>query len=89
MESFVRIVNDCKPLTTDGELSILDTCESPDYTTEMFYKIGVFTNFAKFTGKPLRRSIFLNKVVSLQSGTLLKKRLHISFKMFKILMKAQ
>ena len=38
-------------------------------------KIGVFRNFAKFTGKHLCQSHFLNKVAYLRPATLLKKRL--------------
>ena len=34
----------------------------------MFYKIGIFKNFAKFKGKHCAR-IFLNKVADLSSGT--------------------
>ena len=30
--------------------------------SEVFRKIGVLRNFAKFTGKHLRKSVFLNKV---------------------------
>ena len=40
----------------------------------MFCKIGVLRNFAKFTGKDLRQSIFLNKVADLRPATLLKKK---------------
>ena len=36
---------------------------------------GVLRNFAKFTGKHLSQSLFLNKVAGLRSATLLKKRL--------------
>ena len=35
---------------------------------------GVFRNFAKFTGKHLCQSLFLNKVAGLRPATLLKKR---------------
>ena len=41
----------------------------------MFFKIGVFKNFAKFTGKHLCQSLFVNKVAGLKLATLLKKRL--------------
>ena len=41
---------------------------------EVFYKIGVPKNFAKFTGKRLRWSIFINKVAGWRSGTLSIKR---------------
>ena len=36
---------------------------------------GVLRNFAKFTGKQLCQSLFLNKVAGLRTATLLKKRL--------------
>ena len=42
---------------------------------ELFFKKGVFRNFAKFTGKHLRQSICFNKVDGLGPATLLKKRL--------------
>ena len=38
-------------------------------------KKGVLRNFAKFTGKHLRQSLFLNKVAAMRPVTLLKKRL--------------
>ena len=45
----------------------------------MFYQIGVqigvLQNFAKFSGKYMCRSIFLNKVAGLRPATLLKKTL--------------
>ena len=40
----------------------------------MFCKIGLLKDFAKFTGKHLCRSLFLNKVVGFRSAILLKKR---------------
>ena len=42
---------------------------------EVFYKKGVFRNFAKFTGKHLCQSFFFNKVADLRPATLLKKKL--------------
>ena len=42
---------------------------------EVFRKKGVLRNFAKFTGKHLRQSLFFNKVARLRLATLLKKRL--------------
>ena len=36
---------------------------------------GVLRNFAKFTGKHLRQSLFFNKVAGLGPATLLKRRL--------------
>ena len=36
---------------------------------------GVLRNFAKFTGKPLCKSLFFNKVADLRPETLFKKRL--------------
>ena len=38
-------------------------------------KKGALKNFAKFTGKQLRQSLFLNKIAGLRPATLLKKRL--------------
>ena len=32
---------------------------------EVFYKIGVYKNFTKFTGKHLCQNLFFNKVASL------------------------
>ena len=42
---------------------------------EMFFKKAVLFNFAKFTGKHLCQSLFLNKVAALMPATLFKKRL--------------
>ena len=42
---------------------------------EVFCKKGVLKNFAKFTGKQLRHSLFFNKVAGLRPATLLRKRL--------------
>ena len=39
-------------------------------------KKGALGNFAKFTGKHLRQSLFFNKVVGLRPAILLKKRLN-------------
>ena len=36
---------------------------------EVFYKKGVLRNFAKFTGKHLRQSLFFNKVTGLMPAT--------------------
>ena len=38
---------------------------------DVFYKKDVLKNFAKFAGKHLRQSIFLNKVAGLRPATLL------------------
>ena len=47
---------------------------------EVFYKKGVFKNFAEFTGKHFCQSLFFNNVSSFIPTTLLKKRLrHIIF----------
>ena len=43
--------------------------------SEVFCKIGVLRNFAKFTGKYLCLSLFLDKVTGLRPATLLKERL--------------
>ena len=40
--------------------------ESQKQPPEGFYKKGIFTNFAKFTGKHLCQSVFLNKVALAQ-----------------------
>ena len=40
-----------------------------------FERKGFLRNFAKFTGKHLRQSLFFNKVAGLRPATLLKKRL--------------
>ena len=42
---------------------------------EVFCKTCILRNFAKFTGKHLRQSLFFNKVAGLRSATLFKKRL--------------
>ena len=42
---------------------------------EVFCRIVVLGNFAKFTGKHLCQSLFFNKVAELRPATLLKKRL--------------
>ena len=49
----------------------VDVCKDPDdYRSsrqEVFCKKGVLKNFAKFTGKHLCQSLFLNKVAGLQA----------------------
>ena len=40
---------------------------------EVFCKKGVFRNFAKFTGKELRQSLFFNNVADFRPAALLKK----------------
>ena len=42
---------------------------------EVFCEKGILRNFAKFTGKHMCRSLFLNKVTGPRPGTLLKRRL--------------
>ena len=42
---------------------------------EVFCEKGVLRNFAKFTGKHLRQSLFFNKVAGLRPATSLKTRL--------------
>ena len=42
---------------------------------QVFYKKGVFRNFAKFTGNHLCQRLSFNKVAGLRSATLLKKRI--------------
>ena len=39
---------------------------------EVFCKKGVLRNFAKFTGKHLRQSLFFNKVAGLRAESVLK-----------------
>ena len=46
---------------------------------EVFFKIGVLKNFAKFTGKNLCPSVFFDKNEGLQHASLLKKRLQHLF----------
>ena len=41
---------------------------------EVFCKKGVLRNFAKFAGKHLCQSLFLNKVAGIRPATILKKR---------------
>ena len=41
----------------------------------MFFNLGDFKNFAKFTGKHLRKSLYFNKVPGVSPATLFKKRL--------------
>ena len=43
--------------------------------SQMLFKIGVLKSFAKFIGKCLCQSLFLNKVAGLRPATLLKKDL--------------
>ena len=43
--------------------------------SHMFFKIGVFKNFAIFTEKHLCLSLFFNKFARLRPATLLKKKL--------------
>ena len=50
-------------------------CKVQKQPPKVFYKKGVLRNFAKFTGKQLCQSFFLNKVAGLRPATLLKKRL--------------
>ena len=42
--------------------------------SEMFFKIGIPKNFAKFTGKHLCQSHFFDKVAGLRTAILLRKR---------------
>ena len=42
---------------------------------EVFFEKGILRNFAKFTGKHLCQSLFLNKVARLRPATLSKKKL--------------
>ena len=47
----------------------------PKQPPEMFFKKVTLTNFAKFTGKHLCRSLYFNKIAGQKPATLLKKRL--------------
>ena len=42
---------------------------------DVFFKKYVFRNFAKFTGKHLRQSLYFDKVAGMRTATLLKERL--------------
>ena len=53
------------------EFMVMSNKEQP---LEMFCKKYFLRNFAEFTGKHLCQSLFFNKVSSLRSGTLIKKR---------------
>ena len=55
-------------------LSLLNKNSLQKQPPEVFWKKGVPRNFAKFIGKHLSQSLFLNKVAGL-SATLLRKRL--------------
>ena len=55
-------------------LSFLNKNSLQKQPPEVFWKKGVPRNFAKFIGKHLSQSLFLNKVAGL-SATLLRKRL--------------
>ena len=44
-------------------------------SSEVFYKLVLFKNFTKFTGKHLWRNLFLDKVPAWGPATLLKKKL--------------
>ena len=55
-------------------------CRKGSTWQEVFCKKGVLRNLAKFAGKYICQSLFLNKVTGLRSATLLIKRLcHRSF----------
>ena len=41
----------------------------------MFYEKGILENLAKFTGKHMSQSLFLNNVASLMAATSIEKRL--------------
>ena len=55
--------------------AFLNTATSRGSRPEVFCKKGVLKNFAKFVEKHLCQSLVFNKVVSLRSATLFKKRL--------------
>ena len=74
--SQLRAVNCfCKKLHLICFDRILNTPLARSSRSEVFCKKGFLKNFAKFTGKHLCQSLFLNKVADLRPVTLLKKRL--------------
>ena len=56
-----------------GFINIIQIDSIQKQPPEVFYKKEVFKNFAKFTGKHLYHSLFLNKVATLRPATLLKR----------------
>ena len=58
-----------------SSLYIFSIIKNRSSRAEVLCEKGVLRNFAKFTGKHLCHSIFLNKVAGLRPTTLLKKRL--------------
>ena len=54
-------------------LNVLQYIKIRSSRPEVFCKKGVLRNFAKFTGKHLCQSLFINKVVGLRPATLIKK----------------
>ena len=54
---------------------ILSDFDFEKQAPEVYYKIDVLKNFAKFTEKHLCQSPFFNKIAGLSSASLLKKRL--------------
>ena len=53
----------------------LDALVFRSSSLQMFYKIGVLENFAKFTEKLLCQGLYFNKVAGLKAGNLFRKRL--------------
>ena len=82
---FAKTFNSWKPLIISAKRSILDVwekllnkplcCEERSSRQDVFCKKSVLRNFAKFTGKHLCQSLYLNKVSGLWPETLLKQRL--------------
>ena len=65
----------CTPRSFKIGITIMLLASFRSSRSEMFFKKGVFKNFAKFTGKHLCQSLFVNKISGLWPATLLKKKL--------------
>ena len=65
----------CDKKLIQGQVSYKTLCLQSRFLSrpEVYCKKGVFRNFAKFTGKQLRQSLFFNNVVDLRPAALLKK----------------
>ena len=70
-ENNSRMTNICYQIYSSGWLSFSVQKQSPGRVC----KKGVLRNFAKFTGKYLRQSLFFNKVADLTPAALLNKSL--------------
>ena len=80
---FAKTFNSWKPLIISAKRSILDVWEKllnkplccEEVAKMCSVKKSVLRNFAKFTGKHLCQSLYLNNVLGLWPATLLKQRL--------------